>query len=200
MELIFHFILWVLYTYISCKNFYNYGYLQKDGNRTVGNGGSIFLNTNEFKGSSNVYLQFEVTNGFFEEEFLYYGGFSSTPYSVDLESTKDSYYISRVTRKYAYYSDHSWKDSIDETAYFKIKIPDEPYLFVSVPYYTSLSGSITVSFGSTLSVGEIVGIGLGGCFGIAIIIVGILIYCQKRKKRFANNNFQPTNNNPATLI
>jgi len=201
MKLSFFLIIGFLYSFIISKVFYNSGYLQKDSNKYIGQS-AIYLNTSEFKGDRNVYLKFVVTDGFFDEDFVYYGGYSSTPREINLEKTKDSYEITRVTRQTTDYSKYYiYHDTIDEYAYFKIKIPDEPYLFIAAPKYVSLSSSVKVSFDWTLSVGEIVGIGLGGSFGLAIIIVAILVYCQKRKRRNAEGNLsQPLNNTPANLV
>ena len=164
--------------------------------------GAIYINTTEFKGDSNVYLKFNVTNGYFEEYFIYYGGSSSLPsypYSVNLESTKDSYYDTWVLKKNAYYSPYSGlMDTKDEAAYFKIPIPEEKFLFISVPNYESLGSSVLITFDSTLTVAEIVGICIGAIIAFGLILFLILWYCcYKRKQRHANN-FQSTNNTPAT--
>ena len=72
---------------------------------------------------------------------------------------------------------------MDEYAYFKIPIPDEQYLFISIPKYNSLRTSVKVSFESTISVGEIVGIAIGCSIGFIIIVVALTIYCKRRQMR-----------------
>ena len=74
-------------------------------------------------------------------------------------------------------------DLLDEYAYFKIPIPDEQYLFISIPKYNSLRTSVKVSFESTFSVGEIVGTAIGCSIGVIIIVVALTIYCKRRQKR-----------------
>ena len=146
-------------------------------------------------------MKIEVTDGYFDEDFSYYGDNSLTPYQVNLEKTKDSYQISRYTRQRMEYKYYTYKNTIDEYAYFKIPIPKEKYLFVSIPKYVSLSSSVKVSFDSTLSVGEIVGISLGCSLALTIIIVAIIVYCQRRKKRIAEGFItQPLNNTQINLI
>ena len=200
MKLSIILIIGFLRSIIISKVFYNSGYLQKDSYKYIG-GGAFYLNTSEFKGDSNVYLKIEVTEGYFLEDFAYYGGYSSMPMEINLESTKDSYSIGTIDRQEIDYSQYTLKATIDGYAYFKIPIPDESYLFVTVPKYTSLRSNIKVSFDSTLTVGEIVGIGLGCSFGFAIIIVAIIICCQRRKRRNPEGNLsQPLNNTPANLV
>ena len=185
---------------VLSKTFYNYGYLEKDGSKYCGNDGAIYINTTEFDGDKNVYLKIEVTDGYFKEDYLYYGGYSTIPYQVNLENTKDNYYKSTKIKKNAYYSDYYWKDSKDEITYFKVKIPKEKYLFISVPNYLTVGGSLTISFGSTLTVGEIVGIGLAGIVAFTLIVVGILLLCRRRKMKLANNNIETTNGAQSKLI
>jgi len=128
----------------------------------------------------NVYLKFEITDGYFENDFLYYGGYSSTPYQVNLEKTKDNYEKTSIIPDRTSYNPD---DLLDEYAYFKIPIPDEQYLFISIPKYKSLRTSVKVSFESTLSVGEIVGIAIGCSIGFIIIVVALSIYCKRRQMR-----------------
>ena len=88
-------------------------------------------------------------------------------------------------------------DLMDEYAYFKIPIPDEQYLFISVPKFNSLSSSLKVIFDSTLSIGEIVGIAFGCFFGVAILIAAIIIFFKIRKRKIAESSVsQPLRNNP----
>ena len=87
MNLSFILIIGFLQLEFESKDFYNYGYLQKDSYGYIGSG-AFYLNTSEFKGDRNVYLKFEVTDGYFEEDYLYYGGNPSTPYQVNLKRLK----------------------------------------------------------------------------------------------------------------
>ena len=97
--------------------------MQKDSYIYVGSG-AFYLNTSEFKGDRNVYLKFEITDGYFQEDYLYYGGYSSTPYQVNLEKTKDNYKkVSLIPQRTGYNTD----DLMDEYAFFSIPIPDEQY-------------------------------------------------------------------------
>ena len=185
---------------VLSKTFYNYGYLEKDGSKYCGSYGAIYINTTEFDGDKNVYLKIEVTDGFFKEDYLYYGGYSTIPYQVNLENTKDNYDKSTIIKKNAYYSDYYWKDSMYEITYFKVKIPKEKYLFISVPNYLTVGGSLTISFGSTLTVGEIVAICLARCIAVTLIVVGILLLCWRRKRKLANNNIETTNGAQSKLI
>ena len=125
-------------------------------------------------------MKFEITDGYFENDFLYYGGYSSTPYQVNLEKTKDNYEKTSIIPDRTSYNPD---DLLDEYAYFKIPIPDEQYLFISIPKYNSLRTSVKVSFESTLSVGEIVGIAIGCSIGFIIIVVALSIYCKRRQMR-----------------
>ena len=193
MKLSFILIIGFLQSFIESKDFYNYGYLQKDSYGYIGSG-AFYLNTSEFKGDRNVYLKFEVTDGYFEEDYLYYGGNPSTPYQVNLEKTKDNYKkVSFLSQRTGYNIEYL----LDEYAYFKIPIPDEQYLFISVPKFNSLSSSLKVIFDSTLSIGEIVGIAFGCSFGVIIIIAAISIFFKIRKRKIAESSVsQPLRNNP----
>ena len=89
---------------------------------------------------------------------------------------------------------------MDEITYFKVKIPKEKYLFISVPNYLTVGGSLTISFGSTLTVGEIVAICLAGTVAVTLTVVGILLLCKRRKMKLANNNIETTNGAQSKLI
>ena len=179
MKLNFILIIGFLHSLIKSEVFYNSGYLKKDSYQYIGSG-AFYLNASEFKNDRNVYLKFEITDGYFENDFLYYGGYSSTPYQVNLEKTKDNYEKTSIIPDRTSYNPD---DLLDEYAYFKIPIPDEQYLFISIPKYNSLRTSVKVSFESTLSVGEIVGIAIGCSIGFIIIVVALSIYCKRRQMR-----------------
>ena len=174
MKLNFILIIGFLHSLIKSEVFYNSGYLKKDSYQYIGSG-AFYLNTSEFKNDRNVYLKFEITDGYFEKDFLYYGGYSSTPYQVNLEKTKDNYEKTTIIPKRT--------SGITEYAYFKIPIPEEQYLFISIPKYNSFRTRVKVSFESTLSVGEIVGIAIGCFIGFIIIAVAFFIYCKRRQMR-----------------
>ena len=183
--------------------FYNYslvfkndGYLQKDRSIDSFNGKAIYLDTNEFKGDSKAYLKITVHHGNFKQDYLYHGGYDSTPDEVNLDSKQEKYFSS----KYEYKSEYSDKDN-DDIAYFKVSIPKQRYLFVSIPTYDSFNGSAaTVNFDSTHSVGEIVGIIIGVIAGLVIVILFIAWCVKKRNKRFENNDFQTVNNPPLVRL
>ena len=179
MKLNFILIIGFLHSLIKSEVFYNSGYLKKDSYQYIGSG-AFYLNTSEFKNDRNVYLKFEITDGYFEKDFLYYGGYSSTPYQVNLEKTKDNYEKKSIIPKR---TSGNTDDLLDEYAYFKIPIPEEQYLFISIPKYNSLRTRVKVSFESTLSVGEIVGIAIGCSIGFIIIVVALSIYCKRRQMR-----------------
>ncbi len=201
----FIFLIFVfLYINIESKRFSNGGYLQKDKSIFDSDYHSIYINTSEFKDDSNVYLKFKVEEGYFKEDFLYYGGYSSTPQNVELETIKDSYYTTSIIQNNPYVDKHSSINSKYEVTYYKIPIPKEQYLFVSVPTYiqSGLGGSVEISFDSRLTISEIIGICVAASLGFILITFGIIyLYLYICRKRRTNNNvFQSTNNNLLNLV
>ena len=186
MKLILFFNFGFLYLTVISLYFTNDGYLQKDQSKDTYNGDALYLDTNEFKDESYAYIKIVAHHGTFSQKNLYYGGYSNTPETVNLESSLDYYF----NNKYNYKSEYSDTDT-DDISYFKIPIPKEKYLFFSIPNYNAVNGSVaTVSFDSTQSVGEIIGIIVGVLVGLIIIIL-LIAYCVKSRSRKFENNESP---------
>ena len=143
MKLIFLLILAILSYSIEERTCTVYGSISKSNYLTIKPDNKyycVYLDTNDFDSNTKeIEIYATVYNGRFTETFMYYGFtnniVSSDKYAV-LYVTKYNDYSSYSSSNSYYYNNYRYYD--DFTYYFKIPKQTERYLYLSVPYSTTL--------------------------------------------------------------
>ena len=178
MQLIFC-LLFLEFIYVNSDSWSLHGELKKYGSLNLNNLESVYLDLNNFKDESYIYLVITVYNGYFWYDNIQYTSSSTISGTKYFDKTVSYYSYSYGSKDY--YSSYYYYDYY--TLRFKIDKPSYRYLFVGpsrISCYNSCYIKIENVSGFGLSVAIIVVIVIAV---IAIAAASIVVYFCRRARR-----------------
>ena len=173
------YLLFLEFIYVYSDTWALKGELKKDQSMNLNNLQSVYLDLNDFKDDSYIYLIITVYNGYFWYDNLQYT--SSSTYYGDKYFDKSVSYYSYSYGSKDYYSSSYYYDYY--TYKFKIDKPNDRYLFVGpsrISCYNSCYIKIenVSSFGLSVAIIVVIVIAV-----VAIVAASIIVYFCRRARR-----------------
>ena len=200
MKLIFLLSLVFAPLHIYCYNFNVLGELTKYSSRIFypksgeNLDNAYYIRLDDFKKDDTLYFKTTIRYGYFNNRYLYYGGYNNIQDSVSLTSLKD--YSSRE-----YSSTMSGLFYNSYTYFYKIIKPSTAYLYIAPPFYSYQPVLCSIEAYSTNSFGISIWVWIGvGAAVLVVIILSIVFYkCIRARRKAQEQSLQNPNVDPIAL-